>query len=123
MHLLCVNLHHVSTVHATIHCSGIYRYAREKSRELDHFSEAECVYSSYRYGLRRRQLRFCRDERRRYAMHAALKSAQAVAYYCPRTFRDRRWNCTSISYLPLVTPDLRRGQSLFNSASPPKPLG
>ncbi|VDL92770.1 unnamed protein product [Schistocephalus solidus] len=42
-------------------------------------------------------------------MHAVLKSAQAVFYYCPQIFKDRRWNCSSVELLPYTTPDLRRG--------------
>ena len=48
-------------------------------------------------------------------MHAVLKSAQAVTYYCPQIFKNRRWNCSSVEHLPKITPDISRSKfSLLN---------
>ncbi|CAH8524686.1 unnamed protein product [Heterobilharzia americana] len=54
-------------------------------------------------------MRFCLDSRFGYAMLAVLRAAHAVGYHCPKTFSDRRWNCTSIHQLPHVSPELKRG--------------
>ncbi|BHF72660.1 Protein Wnt-11 [Sparganum proliferum] len=88
---------------------SLYRYPRSKSLERESFSTDECTYAFYRFGLGKKQIKFCRHPRQSYAMHAVLKSAQAVSYYCPQIFKDRRWNCSSVELLPYTTPDLRRG--------------
>ncbi|EUB56598.1 hypothetical protein EGR_08564 [Echinococcus granulosus] len=89
---------------------GLHRYPRTKALEKERFTPNECVYAKYRYGLGRKQLKFCHHPEGSFAMHAVLKSAQAVTYYCPHIFKDRRWNCSSVEYLPKVTPDIARSK-------------
>nr|CAH8838885.1 unnamed protein product [Trichobilharzia regenti] len=92
---------------------GIYRLPKGADHPVDstaeRFTPAECQKAANELGLRRRQMRFCMHPRFGYAMLAVLRAAHAVGYHCPKTFSDRRWNCTSIHQLPHVSPELRRG--------------
>ncbi|CAH8502628.1 unnamed protein product [Heterobilharzia americana] len=92
---------------------GIYRLPKGADHPVDstaeRFTPAECQKAANELGLRRRQMRFCLDSRFGYAMLAVLRAAHAVGYHCPKTFSDRRWNCTSIHQLPHVSPELKRG--------------
>ncbi|VUZ50082.1 unnamed protein product [Hymenolepis diminuta] len=87
---------------------GLHRYPRSKVLEKERFTPNECVYAKYRYGLGKKQLEFCHHPEGSFAMHAVLKSAQAVTYYCPGIFKDRRWNCSSVEFLPKTSPDISR---------------
>ncbi|KAA0193445.1 Protein Wnt, partial [Fasciolopsis buskii] len=92
---------------------GIYRLPKSADHPVDstaeRFTLAECEKAGNVLGLRRRQMRFCAHPRFGYAMLAVLRAAHAVGYHCPKTFADRRWNCTSIHQLPDVSPELQRG--------------
>ncbi|CAH8520305.1 unnamed protein product [Schistosoma rodhaini] len=92
---------------------GIYRLPKSADHPVDstadRFTPDECQKAANKLGLRRRQARFCMHPRFGYAMLAVLRAAHAVGYHCPKTFSDRRWNCTSIHQLPHVSPELRRG--------------
>ncbi|VDN95979.1 unnamed protein product [Rodentolepis nana] len=87
---------------------GLHRYPRSKVLEKERFTPNECFYAKYRYGLGKKQLEFCHHPEGSFAMHAVLKSAQAVTYYCPEIFKDRRWNCSSVELLPKTSPDISR---------------
>ncbi|TNN08193.1 Protein Wnt-7b isoform 1 [Schistosoma japonicum] len=92
---------------------GIYRLPKSADHPVDstaeRFTPAECQKAANELGLRRRQARLCMHPRFGYAMLAVLRAAHAVGYHCPKTFSDRRWNCTSIHQLPHVSPELKRG--------------
>lgn len=90
---------------------GLNRYPRAKALEKERFTPNECVYAKYRYGLGKKQLAFCHHPEGSFAMHAVLKSAQAVTFYCPKIFKDRRWNCSSVEFLPKAPPDISRCKS------------
>ncbi|VDD75292.1 unnamed protein product [Mesocestoides corti] len=107
IYLLLLSLFSADIVKA-IKWLGLHRFPRTKSLEKERFTSNECTLAKYRYGLGRKQLLFCQHPEGGFAMHAIFKSAQAVAYYCPQIFKDRRWNCSSVEHLPRATPDITR---------------
>ncbi|KAL7062001.1 hypothetical protein AAHC03_01768 [Spirometra sp. Aus1] len=73
------------------------------------FSAKECQIARNHLGFRPRQYKFCTDPKLGYAMLPVLRAARAVGYHCPEAFSDRRWNCSSVTRLPWVSPELKLG--------------
>ncbi|VDN14959.1 unnamed protein product [Dibothriocephalus latus] len=71
---------------------------------------AKCQIARNHLGFRPRQYKFCTDPKLGYAMLSVLRAARAVGFHCPEAFSDRRWNCSSITKLPWVSPELKLGE-------------
>uniref|UniRef100_A0A915IIJ4 Protein Wnt n=1 Tax=Romanomermis culicivorax TaxID=13658 RepID=A0A915IIJ4_ROMCU len=61
----------------------------------------------YRFGLAGYQAKICREKSE--YMPFVVEAAIHTIKECQETFKDRRWNCSSILYAPKFLPDLRRG--------------
>lgn len=61
-------------------------------------------------GLAPDQLQLCR--RNLELMHSIVHAAKLTKSACQNTFKDMRWNCSSIESAPHFTPDLAKGRHL-----------
>lgn len=65
-----------------------------------------CTLARRRYGLVKIQAKLCRHSME--TMPHIQKAAMLASDTCREIFRDRRWNCSSITTAPFLTPDLTR---------------
>ncbi|XP_060516540.1 protein Wnt-11b-1-like isoform X2 [Cylas formicarius] len=68
--------------------------------------KSPCTIARRRYGLVKIQAKLCRSQMdiMPYIQNAALLASRT----CRDVFKDRRWNCSSITTAPYLTPDLTR---------------
>ncbi|XP_059489478.1 protein Wnt-11b-2-like [Neocloeon triangulifer] len=59
------------------------------------------------FGLSKRQERFCREAPE--LLPLLSKAAQTALASCQQAFHDRRWNCSSLTEAPRLSPDLTSG--------------
>lgn len=74
-----------------------------------------CAIARRRYGLVKIQAKLCRNsmETMPHVQAAALLASET----CRTVFKHRRWNCSSITLAPYLTPDLTRGNLKINQVS------
>ncbi|KHJ45377.1 wnt family protein [Trichuris suis] len=60
-----------------------------------------------RYGLIGAQTKLCK--RHADLMPIIMKAASLTVTVCQQQFKDNRWNCSSVKYVPKLTPDLTKG--------------
>ncbi|CAH0557004.1 unnamed protein product [Brassicogethes aeneus] len=65
-----------------------------------------CAVAKRRYGFIKVQAKLCRNAME--AMPHVQTAAMLAADTCRIVFKDRRWNCSSITTAPYLTPDLTR---------------
>ncbi|EEC05588.1 putative AmphiWnt4 [Ixodes scapularis] len=67
----------------------------------------DCQHARQLHGLHARQVRLCRA--RLGAMPHVVEASQLAVDACQETFRDRRWNCSSVLRAPDLMADLTAG--------------
>ncbi|CAN7996704.1 unnamed protein product, partial [Ixodes hexagonus] len=68
----------------------------------------DCQHARQLHGLHARQVRLCRA--RLGAMPHVVEASQQAVDACQDTFRDRRWNCSSVLRAPDLMADLTAGE-------------
>lgn len=63
------------------------------------------------FGLSRRQERFCRESPE--LLPLLSKAAQTALAACQEAFADQRWNCSSLTQAPELSPELTTGKTFF----------
>nr|CDI40106.1 WNT11 protein [Euperipatoides kanangrensis] len=87
-------------------CSSIkWLSLAESNQPWNHTSQ--CVRARNKYNLVSPQVQLCK--RHLEVMPFTVTSAKHALTTCQNIFSDRRWNCSSITFVPNFTPDLTTG--------------
>lgn len=109
-HLIFITIHVLRDWKRGLHRhwdSGIWNWTSLNTSRYTSNVKSTCWSAARQKLLTKEQVKICLQQPA--LMLSVWEAGQSGSQACRQAFADRRWNCSSVDFLPRKTPDLSRG--------------